>query len=43
VRFALIARIDQENQGKPRSKRVSIRAACAALEVSPSGYYAGKT
>jgi transposase InsO family protein len=43
VRFALIARIDQENQGKPRSERVSVRAACAALEVSSSGYYAWKT
>ena len=42
MRFALIARIDQENQGKPRADRVSIRAACAALNVSPSGYYAWK-
>lgn len=43
MRFAVIARIDQENQGKPRIERVSIRAACAALGVSPSGYYAWKT
>jgi putative transposase len=43
VRFALIARIDQENQGKPRRDRISIRAACAALEVSSSGYYAWKS
>jgi putative transposase len=43
VRFALIARIDQENQGRPRADRISIRTACATLEVSPSGYYAWRS
>ncbi len=42
MRFALIERIDQENQGRPRSERVAIRAACTALGVSRSGYYAWK-
>lgn len=40
VRFALIAAIDEDNQSKPRAERIAIRTACAALEVSPSGYYA---
>ncbi|MFC3492262.1 IS3 family transposase [Glycomyces rhizosphaerae] len=42
MRFALIERIDQEHQGRPRSERVAIRAACTALGVSHSGYYAWK-
>ena len=36
----MIARIDEANQARPASERVSLRRACALLEVSASGYYA---
>ncbi|WP_199043540.1 IS3 family transposase [Glycomyces salinus] len=36
----MIASIDEANQARPATERVSIRRACALLEVSASGYYA---
>ncbi|WP_155829829.1 hypothetical protein [Glycomyces tenuis] len=38
----MIAQIDAANQARPADKRVSLRRACALLEVSASGYYAWK-
>lgn len=35
----MIAQIDAANQARPASERVSLRRACALLQVSPSGYY----
>lgn len=39
----MIAEIDAANQAKPKSERVSLRRACAALGVSAGGYYAWRT
>lgn len=36
----MIAQIDEANQARPARERVSLRRACALLEVSASGYYA---
>jgi putative transposase len=38
----LIAQIDAANQALPARERLSLRRACALLEVSASGYYAWK-
>lgn len=39
----MIASIDEANQALPAPERVSLRRACALLEISPSGYYAWRS
>jgi putative transposase len=40
VKFAFIAKVDEDNAGKPRRERVPVSLACEVLEVSRAGYYA---